>query len=356
DAADMIGELPDEKQDEVISMLEDLEQASDIVDLLNYEEGTAGALMAKELIAVQEDWNVLTCAKEMRRQGEDIDFVYTVYVVDSAEKLIGTLSVKKLLITPTQVKVRSLYKPSVISVQTSTPQEEVANIMEKYDLVVLPVVDQLGRLVGRITIDDVVDVIKEEADKDYQMASGITQDVESTDSIWVLSRARLPWLLIGLAGGIFGARVIGVYEQDIQLHPEMAYFIPLIAAMGGNVGVQSSAIIVQGLANNTLGLEGMFSKLAKEFGVALLNGLVCSILILGYNLLFSDSLNLSLTVSIALLSVIIVAGLFGTFVPLALDRYKIDPALATGPFITTMNDILGLFIYFWIGRLMYLAV
>lgn len=355
DAADMIGELSDEKQTEVISLLEDIEQASDIVDLLNYDEGTAGALMGKELIAVREDWSVLTCAKEMRRQGEDMDFVYAVYVVDQKDKLIGTLSLKKLLITPAQVQIRDIYKPKVISVQTSAPQEEVANIMEKYDLVALPVVDQLGRLMGRITIDDVVDVIKEEAERDYQLASGISQDVESTDSVWLLSRARIPWLLIGLAGGIFGARVIGLYEEDIQIHPEMAYFIPLIAAMGGNVGVQSSAIIVQGLANNSLGLEGMFSKLSKEFGVALINGLVCSVIILAYNLFFSDSLSLTLTVSSALLSVIIVAGLFGTFVPLVLHRYKIDPALATGPFITTMNDILGLFIYFWIGRMMYLA-
>ena len=227
--------------------------------------------------------------------------------------------------------------------------------MDKYDLVVLPVVDEDGVLQGRITIDDVVEVIKEEAEKDYQMASGITADVESSDKIWILSKARLPWLLIGLVGGIFGAKVIGIYEEDIHIYPEMAFFIPLIAAMGGNVGVQSSALIVQGLANNTLGMENIFTKLLKEFGVALINGLICSAIILGYNLIFGDSLALSITVSVALLSVIIIAGLFGTLVPLLLDRYKIDAALATGPFITTLNDILGLVVYFMIGRYMYLS-
>jgi magnesium transporter len=217
----------------------------------------------------------------------------------------------------------------------------------------MPVVDEIGRLVGRITIDDVVDVITEEAEKDYQLASGISQNVDYSDNVWMLTRARLPWLLLGLLGGIFGAQIIGLYEADLRLYPEMAFFIPLIAAMGGNVGVQSSAIIVQGLASESfLSLE-IFPKLKKEFMVALVNGLVCSIIILGYNLIFSESMNMSITVSIALLCVILFAGLFGTFIPLVLNKYKIDPALATGPFITTVNDILGLLIYFAIGRMMY---
>jgi magnesium transporter len=231
--------------------------------------------------------------------------------------------------------------------------EEVAGIMKKYDLVVLPVIDDLGRLLGRITIDDVVDVIKEEADKDYQLMSGISESIESTDKLWILSRARLPWLLVALLGGIFGSRVISIYEPQIMIYPEMAFFMPLIAAMGGNVGVQSSALVVQGLANNTLSRDGILPKLLKEFSVGLLNGLICSVLLLSYNLLFNDSLALSVTVSLALMTVISFAAIFGTFVPLALDRFKIDPALATGPFITTSNDIIGLFIYFMIGRLMY---
>lgn len=353
DAADIMAELPDEKKDDVISLIKDAEQASDIVDLLNYDEDSAGGLMAKELIKVEMDWTIPRCVKEMRKQAEDIDDVYTIYVVDSKEKLIGTLSLKRLLLAPARSTIEDLYNDDVRSVKAYEDAETVANIMEKYDLVVLPVIDELDRLIGRITIDDVVDVIKEEADKDYQMASGISESVDSTDSVRVLTRARLPWLLVGLLGGIFGALVINQYEDQLQIYPEMALFIPLIAAMGGNVGVQSSAIIVQGLANNSLGFDGLWKRLGKEFLVALLNGFVCSVLILIYTIVVKDSYDLAATVSTALILVIVFAGLFGTFVPLMLDKYKIDPALATGPFITTMNDIVGLFIYFGIGHVMY---
>ncbi len=353
DAADIMAELPDEKKDDVISLIKDAEQASDIVDLLNYDEDSAGGLMAKELIKVEMDWTIPRCVKEMRKQAEDIDDVYTIYVVDSKEKLIGTLSLKRLLLAPARSTIEDLYNDDVRSVKAYEDAETVANIMEKYDLVVLPVIDELDRLIGRITIDDVVDVIKEEADKDYQMASGISESVDSSDSVRVLTRARLPWLLVGLLGGIFGALVINQYEDQLQIYPEMALFIPLIAAMGGNVGVQSSAIIVQGLANNSLGFDGLWKRLGKEFLVALLNGFVCSVLILIYTIVVKDSYDLAATVSTALILVIVFAGLFGTFVPLMLDKYKIDPALATGPFITTMNDIVGLFIYFGIGHVMY---
>lgn len=355
DAADVLNVLPDEQKEEVISYLDDVEQASDIVDLLNYKEGTAGSLMAKELIKVQQEWTVSTCVKEMRRQAEHVDNIYTVYVVDKNEHLLGRLSLKTLLTTPVKTKIADLYKPEIKYVKTYTDIESVANQMEKYDFVAMPVVDELGRLVGRITIDDVVDVIKEEAEKDYQLASGISQNVEASDSVWMLTRARLPWLLLGLLGGVFGARVIGLYEYEIQLYPEMAFFIPLIAAMGGNVGVQSSAIVVQSIANNSFDAGAIAPKLSKEFSVAFLNGLVCSILLLIYNLIFSSSLDLSYTVSLALMAVILFAGLFGTFVPLVLHKYKVDPALATGPFITTVNDILGLLIYFSIGHAMYVA-
>lgn len=353
DAADVISVLPEREREEVISNIENLEQAEDIVDLLSFDEGTAGALMGKELVQVNENWSIKQCIREMRKQAETVDNIYTVYVVDDHEKLLGKLSLKKLLTAAAGKKIADLYDVGLKSCQTYTSSEEVANMMEKYDLVALPVLDELGRLVGRITIDDVVDVIKEEADKDYSMASGLSETVESTDNIWVLTRARLPWLVLGLLGGVLGARVIGIYEHDLKIMPEMAFFIPLIAAMGGNVGVQSSAIIVQGLANNSLGFGGIFQKLGKEFSVALLNGFVCALLILVYNLISSDSLILSYTVSISLFSVIIFAALFGTLVPLLLDKYKVDPALATGPFITTVNDILGLFIYFLVGRMFY---
>jgi magnesium transporter len=353
DAADVIGELSEEKQDEVIAHIEDLEQASDIIDLLHYDEDSAGGLMAKELVKVKTDWDVATCIKEIRTQAEEVEKMYTVYVVDENDILQGRISLKKLLLAPDKKKVKDIYSDDVMLVKVDAESEEVAQIMDKYDLVVIPVVDEIGRLLGRITIDDVVDVIKEEAEKDYQMASGISENVESSDSAWVLTRARLPWLLIGLLGGILGARVIEAYEGQIQIHPETAFFIPLIAAMAGNVGVQSSAIVVQGLANNSLGLDGLWKRLFKELLVGLINGLVLGALIFIYNFFFSDSLTLSIIVSVSLLSVIVFAAIFGTFVPLMLDKYKIDPALATGPFITTVNDVFGLFLYLFIGYLMY---
>ncbi|MEQ9063950.1 MAG: magnesium transporter [Vicingaceae bacterium] len=353
DAADVISELPEELKDEVISNLEDVDQASDIVDLLGYKEDTAGGLMAKELIQVNENWTLTKCVREMRKQAENIENIYTIYVVDDDSKLRGTLSLKKLLLAPPRSRIETLYQKDIISVRASADSEEVASIMEKYDLVVLPVVDELGRLIGRITIDDVVDVMREEAEKDYQLASGISQNVTFTDRLALLTKARLPWLLIGLLGGILGARVIAMYVEEIKINPEMAFFIPLIAAMAGNVGVQSSAIIVQSLANKSLRITSVAGRLGKELMVALLNGLVCSVILLGYNLVFSESIMLSMTVSISLLSVIMLAAVFGTIVPLLLNKYKIDPALATGPFITTMNDIFGLFIYFFIGRVIY---
>jgi magnesium transporter len=356
DAADVINELPEEIQDEVLSQLEDIEQASDIADLLNYEEGTAGSLMAKELVSVYAHETVSACIEEIRQQTDNVDVMYAVYVVDEKERLIGMLSLKKLVISPPSALIQDIFDSEIISVKTHTDTGEISDIMRKYDLVVLPVVDTFGRLVGRITIDDVVDVIREEAEKDIQRMSGISDDVDSSDKIWRLSRARIPWLLVGMCGGIIGSRIISSYEGQIQIHPEMAFFIPLIGAMGGNVGVQSSAIIVQGLANNTLKDEKLVPKLMKELGVGLINGLICSTIIFGYNLLISDSLELASVVSIALITVIMFASFLGTFVPLTLYRFKINPALATGPFVTTLNDILGITIYFLVGRMLYNVV
>ncbi len=353
DAADVIGELTEEKKQEVLLHIDDVEQAGDIVDLLSYDEDTAGGLMAKELILVNENWGVATCIREMRKQAEDLDQIYYIYVVSDDNILLGILSLKALLLASASTKVRDIYDAEVRSVRTDADSEEVARIMEKYDLIVLPVTDSIGRLMGRITIDDVVDVIRDEAEKDYQMASGITADVETTDSAARLSRARLPWLIIGLLGGVIVAAVIGRFEEDIKINPEMAFFIPLIAAMAGNVGIQSSAIVVQGIASNSLGLERTTKKLAKELVVALLNGLILSGILFLYNFFVSQNLALTFTVSSSLVVVIIFAALFGTMIPLLLHRIKIDPALATGPFITTMNDIMGLFIYFLMGRVLY---
>jgi magnesium transporter len=353
DAADMIAEMSSEKIEEIISHIDDDEQASDLIDLLNYPEGTAGALMAKELVKVNQNWTVATCIREMRRQAEDLESVYSIYVVDDQDVLMGTLSLKKLLFSAstTRTTIKELFNPSeLLTIYADDPEEKVVKMMEKYDLVALPVIGEGGQLLGRITIDDAVDVLKEEAEKDYQLASGISEDVESDDNIWTLTRARLPWLLIGMAGGITGAYVIGAF--DIEKNPAMALFIPLIAAMGGNVGVQSAAIVVQGLANNSVRTDKIAARLMKELGVGLVNGIICSIIILTASTILSFGTALSFTVSIALLSVIIFAAVFGTFIPLVLHKYKIDPALATGPFVTTANDIIGLIIYFLVGSLM----
>ena len=348
DAADLIGELSEDKKEEVLSHIEDVELASDISDLLNYPEDTAGGLMAKELIKVNENWNTLQCLREMRKQAEHVKQVHTIYVVNDNDILLGSMSLRRLLLTETNTPIKEIIKTDIFSVNATEDDEDVANIMNKYDLIVLPVVNVDNKLIGRITIDDVMDVVKEEAEKDYQMASGISEDVESSDSVWALTRARLPWLLIGMIGGLLGAKVIGIF--DLENNFELAFFIPLIAAMGGNVGVQSAAIVVQGLANDSLKMDNIFQKLIKELGVGLLNGFICSVIILGAAFGLGYSMELSLTVSISLLAVIVFAAVFGTFIPLTLKKYKIDPALATGPFITTVNDVLGLFIYFWIGQ------
>jgi len=358
DAADVLGELTEEQQEEIISLLEDEEQASDIVQLLNYEEDTAGGLMAKELVKVNVNWTVSQGIREMRKQAQEIEKIYTIYVVDDHDKLIGRLSLKRLLFSSTSIQstIKELYTADeLITVTPETDDEEIAKIMKKYDLVVLPVVSVHGTLLGRITIDDIVDVMQEEAEKDYQLASGISEKVESDDSIWLLTRARFPWLLIGLLGGILVAQVIGRFEGQLAKYTELALFIPLIAAMAGNVGVQSSAIIVQGLANQSLYTKSIFSRLKKEFTVAVLNGIVLSIILFGITVFVNrgEGFALANTVSLSLFIVIIFAGLFGTFVPLILNKVKIDPALATGPFITTMNDIFGLIIYFAISIWLY---
>lgn len=356
DAADVLAELPPIKKEEVISLLGDAEQASDLVDLLGYDYDTAGGLMAKELIKVNEEWNVAMAIREMRKQAANVDEVYTIYVVNNKDQLIGTLSLKKLLFSDAlRSSIKDLYKKTDVHfVYSSQSAEDVVSIMKKYDLVVLPVVDENHTLLGRITIDDAVDVMKDEAEKDYQMASGISAQVVEADSVWVITKARIPWLLIGLVGGICVAQVIGVYEEQLQVNPKLAFFIPLIAAMGGNVGVQSSAIVVQGLANKTIDISQIIPRLGKELLVALINALVCGTLMLAYSFVFSaDDYSLGYTVSISLFAVIIIAALFGTAIPLFLNKFKIDPALATGPFITTANDIIGLILYFVVARFMY---
>jgi len=351
DAADIIAELPQSKKAQVISELEDVEHAKDIVDLLRYDENTAGGIMAKELVRVNENWNVLTCVKEMRIQAENVTRVHSIYVVDDEDRLKGRLSLKDLLTTSTKTHISEIYIKKVDYVRVETKDVEVARIMQKYDLEAIPVIDELGRLVGRVTIDDIIDIIKEEADKDYQLAAGISQDVEADDSILELTKARLPWLVLALFGGFISVKVLGIFEPMMESHRMLLFFTPLIAAMAGNVGVQSSAIVVQGLANNSI-TGSLWNRLLKELSLSLLNGsILAGILILGSHFLLGYEFIIGITVSIALLSVIVIASLIGTFIPIVLDKYGVDPALATGPFITTSNDIIGIIIYFTIAKL-----
>lgn len=353
DAADVIGQMSDEQREAVLAKINDRELLADIVDLLNYEEDTAGGLMAKEMVIVKDSYTVLQCLQELTKQAENIDEIYYVYVVNTMGILKGVLSLKDMILNRTSKSIEDIYEKDIVYVNTATPDNEVANMMSKYDMVALPVVDNLGRLVGRITVDDVIDIAREEADRDYQMMSGLSEEVEFSDKLSRQVRARLPWLIIGLIGGILGAMVISVYEVELSINPAMAFFLPLIAAMGGNVGVQSSAIIVQGLANHSLGVKKTSSRLLRELSGALIMGAVCSLLLFLFNYFYSDSQALTFAASTALLAVMVFASIFGTLIPLVLDKLKIDPALATGPFITTLNDIVGLFCYLYIGKVFF---
>ena len=351
DAVDLIAELPEARQAAVIAQIEDDGRAQDIQELLAYDEDSAGGLMAKELVKVNENWTVTKCVREMRTQASEVKRVHSIYVVDDENKLIGRLSLKDLLTANDKAKVKSVYIPKVDYVSISEQGEEVAKLMAKYDLEAVPVVDDEKKLLGRITIDDIVDFIKEEADKDYQLAAGIASDVEADDSIVELTRARLPWLILGLIGGLGSVFILEGFEQVMQ-HPSyktLFFFTPLIAAMAGNVGVQSSAIIVQGLANDIV-KGSLFNRLMKEVGLSLINGIALSTLLLVFGYFTGLETSVSLTIALSMLCVIVVSALVGTFVPIILDRNNIDPAIATGPFITTSNDIFGIFLFFYIAK------
>lgn len=352
DAVDIVAELSPKIKSQVISEIQDEEHAENIMELLRYSEDSAGGLMAKELVKVNENWNVTGCMDEMRDQAENVTRVHSIYVVDDKEKLKGRFSLKDLLTAPRKAHISDVYIQNVDFVNVHTPAKEVARIMQKYDLEAIPVVDEMKRLVGRITIDDIVDFIKEEAKEDYQLAAGISEDVEADDSIWQQTRARLPWLILALLGGFVSVSVLGTFSDAIQEHAVLFFFVPLIAAMAGNVGVQSSAIIVQGLASKSL-RGSLFNRLLRAISLSLLNGVVLALLlVVGAVFLLEADFILGITIGISLISVIIVASLIGTFVPIILNHFKIDPAMATGPFITTSNDICGILIYFTIAKLM----
>ena len=350
DAADIIGELSEARQKRVINELEDTELAEDIKELLSYGDDTAGSLMAKELVKVYETWTVAGCMRRIRGQAQEVTRVHSIYVVDREDKLVGRLSLKDLIVAKSDQKIADISKAKVDAVNVNEDDETVARIMVKYDLEAIPVVDDNNVLLGRITIDDIVDLLKEEADKDYQMAAGLTQDVDSDDSIFELTKARLPWLFLGLIGGV-GAFIIMEGFQDVfSKYASLFFFTPLIAAMAGNVGVQSSAIIVQGLANDDV-KGSINSRLLKEMLLAALNGVILALFLFLFVWVYEGKIDLALAISVSLVVVIIIAGLIGTFVPLFLNKRGVDPAIATGPFITTSNDIFGILIYFMIAKM-----
>ena len=350
DATDIISELPEEKQKKVISKIIDAEHKADIKELLKYDEDSAGGLMAKELIKVNENWTVTRCVKEMRSQASEVTRVHSVYVVDNDDILLGRLSLKDLLVANPKTKIRSIYKKNVDHVYDTDSAESVAGTMQKYDLGAIPVVNKKKKLLGRITIDDIVDLIKEEAEEDYQLAAGILQDVDVDDTIFELTKARLPWLIVGLIGGIGAAFVMVGFDEILIQNEILFYFTPLIAAMAGNVGVQSSAIIVQGLANDDI-RGSINNRLFKETLLSILNGVILAILLFLFIYFWKGDTNIALALSVALVAVVIVAGIIGTYIPLFLTKRWIDPAIATGPFITTSNDIFGILIYFMVAKL-----
>jgi len=353
DAADLLNDVPVKFGEKIIGALENEEKASYILELMRYEEDCAGALMAKELIKANVNWTVVQTIDEIRRQKEDVEKIYSVYVVDDKNTLLGRVSLKKIILANDFTRISDLYESELMRVETVMDSEEVASIMQKYDLEAVPVVNVKGKLVGRITIDDVIDLITEMAEQERQMMAGISEDVEEDDTVWLLTRARLPWLIIGLVGGLIGARFIGLFEEDIALIPAMAFFIPLITATGGNVGIQSSSIVVQTLASEPSLRGSWIRRLFKGATVAIINGLVLSTLVFGFNYLLMDDNQVAIVVSIALFSVVLLASFMGTVTPLILDKIGINPALASGPFITTANDLIGLAVYFSVARMIY---
>ena len=345
DAVDLMRELDEDRQEEILSHIEDVEQAGDIVDLLKYDEDTAGGLMGTEMIVVNENWSMPKCIDEMRKQAEEVDEIHYVYVVDDDDRLRGVLPLKKLITNPSVSKIKHVMKKDPIAVHDSDSIEEVTQTIEKYDLVAVPVIDSIGRLVGRITIDDVMDEVREQHERDYQLASGISQDVETSDNVFTQTAARLPWLLIGMIGGLSNSIILGGFENSFATNPKTALFIPLIGGTGGNVVIQSSAIVVQGLANNTLKEGNIFTQILKESIVSVINASIISLIVFVYNFFMLGDRAITASVSLSLFTVVIFASIFGTSVPLLLDKLKIDPALATGPFITISNDIIGMLIY-----------
>lgn len=349
DAVDVLNEQPVRFREEVLARMTDQEMATHIVELLRYDEDCAGGLMAKELMKANVNWTIVRTIEEIRRQAENVEKIYSIYVVDDEDKLLGRVSLKKVILAKSHTLIRDIYEEEIVFIETYRDQNEVAEIMQRYDLESVPVVNIQGKLLGRITIDDVVDVITEQAEEDINLMSGISETVEEDDSIWASAKSRLPWLLIGMSGGLLGAKFAGLFEWQIMEVPAIAFFIPLITATGGNVGIQSSTVMVQSLGNKSVGSLSFLQKLGKTLLVALFNALVICLAVLSLTYLLGSPMRLAATVTVAIFSVVILASLMGTITPYLLDKFGVNPALASGPFITTANDLLGLAIYFGVA-------
>ena len=346
DAVDIIQELDEDKQEEVLSHIGDMEQASDIVDLMQYDEDTAGGLMGTEMVVVNENMSMPECLQEMRKQAEDLDDIHNVYVVDNDGRLKGVFPLKKMITNPSVSKVKYVMDEDLISTKVDTPIDDVVQMIEKYNLVAVPVVDSIGRLQGQITVDDVIDELREQQEHDYQMATGITGDIEADDNVFRQMWSRIPWLLIGMVGGILNSMLLGRFEGTLAQYVGLVLFIPLIGGTGGNVGTQSSAIVVQGLANGSLNTSNIWRQVFKESAVALINAVVLSLLVFGYNMFrFGFSEAVTYAVPLSMFALVLIGTLWGTLLPLIFQKIKIDPAIATGPFVQITNDLLGMVIY-----------
>jgi magnesium transporter len=349
DAADLLKEQSIQVREEVIALLKDREQARFIIDLLPYDEDVAGGLMQKELVRANVNWTVNECIEEIRKQAEDVEKVYAVYVIDDNQTLLGLVSLKNLVLARKNTKIGNIFDDDIVYVETYRPVEEVVEIMQRYDLDAIPVVNVQKRLLGRITIDDVVDVITEKAEEDIQAIAGITGEVEEDDTVWAQAKARLPWLLVGVVGSLMAATVIRGFEGSLGKIAALAMFIPIMGSTGGNVGIQTASLIVQALSDKS-GLEISWKeRLRKVVLIAALNGVIIGILAGAYVLLSGET-ELFWVVCTSLFAVVLLASFMGTVTPLLLNRMGINPAIASGPFITTANDLVGIGTYFLIAH------
>ncbi|MCJ7687396.1 MAG: magnesium transporter [Desulfobacteraceae bacterium] len=344
DAADLVGDLPADRAREVIESVGD-EVSGELEKLLPYPDDTAGGIMALEFVAVKADTTVRDAIESIREKREEVENLYSIWVTDAFERLVGVISLKDLVLEPPDKEISEIMNPEVISVNAKTDQEEVVNLVRRYDLVNIPVVDDFHRLVGRITHDDIIDVIEDEVDEDFSLMAGVIDQEITEESSMKISRARLPWLIAALFGGVFAALVIHQFASSLEKVIALTFFFPVIMAMGGNTGIQASTVIVRGLATGDISLVNTGKRLWMEMRVALINGIICGLilgLIVGFWL---GDYRLGFIVTLALILIILIAGVIGSAVPLALKKFNIDPALAAGPFVTTSNDILSLFIY-----------